>query len=112
MTTEEMDVFKKGCIDIYFGRSRTNHKKTAKLTPAEEVIFKQIFESHVNYVRDTRKKMIIIRRFGLCGVQRESLKVIGQTLGITGSRVGQLEYKALLELFRWVYPKWRTLIFQ
>ncbi|MEK5586665.1 hypothetical protein MKZ21_30870 [Paenibacillus sp. FSL P2-0536] len=112
MTTEEMDVFKKGCIYIYFGRSRTNPKKTEKLTPAEEVIFKQIFESHINCMRDTRKKTIIIRRFGLCGAQRESLRTIGQILGITGSRVGQLEYKGILELFRAVYPKWRTLVFQ
>lgn len=112
MSIDEMNVFKKGCIDVYYGRSRKNPKKTPKLTPDEEVIFKQIIEAHVNGVRDTRKKTIIIRRFGLCGAQRESLKAVGETLGITGSRVGQLEYKGILELFRLVHPKWRTMICQ
>lgn len=112
MTEAQWNIFIKGCKDLYYRRSRVQSADIPKLTPAEELIFKGIIENHVAGMKDQRKQLIICRRFGLCGIAKESQKSVGRELGITGSRVGQLESKALLELFRLVHPKWRTLINQ
>jgi DNA-directed RNA polymerase sigma subunit (sigma70/sigma32) len=110
MNALQSEVFKKGCRDLFYGRK--NGKETEKLTQDEEILFKKVLSANVHRIRDERKRLIICLRLGIAGFQKETYKVVGELLGITGSRVGQLERKALPELFRTVNPKWRTWIWE
>ena len=112
MNTIQQETFKKGCRVLYYGRTRKADKMAEKLTAEEEVIFNQVIEAHVEGIRDDRKREILRRRLGLSGFQKETCKAVGHSMGITGSRVGQLEQRALPELFRKIHPKWRSWIWE
>jgi DNA-directed RNA polymerase specialized sigma subunit len=112
MNNEHMELIKKGCRDLYHARKRIGVKETETLTVEEEIIFNQIIEQHVNSIRDLRRRSIVCRCLGVAGYEKETRKAVGESMGITGSRVGQLERKALIVLFRSICPQWRSWIWE
>lgn len=110
MKENTLSIIKKGVRDLLFSGSRKKAIVTEALTEDETAVFNEVLETHVHAIKDERKRLIVCRRFGLAGFEKDTRKLIGEWYGITGSRVLQLERKALHELFRAINPKWRTWI--
>lgn len=47
---------------------------------------------------DDREWQVLKMRFGICGEERRTLREVGSSLGVTGSRVSQIEARALRKL--------------
>lgn len=103
-------IIKKGCMDLLYGGSRKKGYKTEALTKYEKKVFQGVLETHLSEIKDERKRLIVSRHLGINGFEKETRKEIGESMGISGSRVSQLERKGLLELFRSINPKWRAWI--
>ena len=69
-------------------------------SPFEELNDQQLLEEMAVNVKllDERERLILKRRFGLEGVEAESLEEVGARLGITRERVRQLQNQALATL--------------
>jgi RNA polymerase primary sigma factor len=69
-------------------------------SPFEELNDHQLLEEMAGYLLelDDREQIILKRRFGLQGVEPESLEEVGARLGITRERVRQLQNQALATL--------------
>ncbi len=73
---------------------------TKAKSPFEELNDQQLLEEMAVNVQllDERERLILKRRFGLEGVEAESLEEVGARLGITRERVRQLQNQALATL--------------
>ena len=73
---------------------------TKAKSPFEELNDHQLLEEMAVNVKllDEREQLILKRRFGLEGVEAESLEEVGARLGITRERVRQLQNQALATL--------------
>lgn len=60
---------------------------------------KKLYKS-INHVLKDREKVVIERRYGLCGNEAETQKKIGNSLGISRSYVSRIEKKALKKLYK------------
>ena len=69
-------------------------------SPFEELNDQQLLEEMALHLKelDEREQVILKRRFGLEGVEAESLEEVGARLGITRERVRQLQNQALATL--------------
>ena len=69
-------------------------------SPFEELNDRQLLEEMALHLQelDERERTILKRRFGLEGVEAESLEEVGARLGITRERVRQLQNQALATL--------------
>ena len=73
---------------------------TKAKSPFEELNDQQLLEEMALHLKelDEREQVILKRRFGLEGVEAESLEEVGARLGITRERVRQLQNQALATL--------------
>ena len=73
---------------------------TKAKSPFEELNDQQLLEEMALHLKelDEREQIILKRRFGLEGVEAESLEEVGARLGITRERVRQLQNQALATL--------------
>ncbi|TVX85642.1 sigma factor-like helix-turn-helix DNA-binding protein [Paenibacillus agilis] len=110
MAASKIEVFQKGCLSLWYGKARKNPRKIEKLNAQEEKEFYELLASRVAFVTDERKRDIICRHLGLNGYEKSTYAEIGLLHGISGSRVRELERKALPIIFRSIHEKWRSLI--
>lgn len=110
LKTNEIILFKKGCRVLYYGaKQKLGHNQEA-MTAEEKTAFNKIIERYVNNILDLRKRTVVSLRLGVDGFEPFTYQKIGDLLGVSRTRVSQLEQRAFQELFRSIKPDWRKWI--